>query len=307
MRLGKSNRDIKRESYQKRKQRSFERELKKEKSKKSKDKRLITTVKKRFYNNEESLRKHNIELSLEKVTIKVDWTYVCFADGYLVLLASENKSFKVLYGRSRKSFNSLKDRLAEKIEPIEVIINGLGKTELVNSSFIEEVFDFLEVSEIMHVNPQKIEFEKLQRISPKTSCLFVTQDKSPYIKWLCQHHLNDRKIIPIIEIKKLYHRLVYEDGFLFIIEDPDFSNGLIVVWESVNEDRATYVFPVMNDRVDDLCQRIYNFAYSDVVHKRLLLSRDEEKMFELFGNQYKRIIHNGLPDWRTEIIGNENK
>lgn len=307
MRLGKSNRDIKRDSYQRRRQRSFERELKEERRKKSYDKRLLTTLKNSLRFNEENARKHNIELSQERMTIKVDWAYVFFADGYLVLLASENKTFKVLYGRSRKSFNSLKDRLVEKIEPIEVIINGLGKTELVNSSFLEEVFDFLEVSDIIHVNPKKIEFEKLQRISPKISRLFVTQDKSPYIKWLCQHHLNDRRIIPIIETKKVYHRLVYEDGFLFIIANPNLSNGLIVVWESVNEDRATYVFPVMNDGVDGLCQRIYDFAYSDVVHKRLLLSRDEENMSELFENQYKRIIHNGLFDWRTEIIGNENK
>lgn len=306
MRLGKSNKDIKRESYQKRRQRSFEREIKEEKQKKNKEKKSLVALKKSITINEENIRKHNTILSQERVTAIVDWSYVVFADGYLSLLASHNKTFKVLHERCRKSFNSLKTKLVEKIEPIEVVINGLGRAELVDPSFLEEVFDFLEISELIHVKPEEIEFEKLRRISPKISRLFITQDKSPYIKWLCQYQLDNQKIIPIIETKKVYQRLVYEDGFLFIIENPDFSKGLIVVWESVNDNRATYVFSVMNDKVDELCQRIYNFAYSDVIHKRLLLSRGEEKMLEFFGTKYKRIIHNGLSDWITEIIGNEN-
>ena len=120
---------------------------------------------------------------------------------------------------------------------------------------------------------------------------FLPKDRGPYIQFLVEKQSPSYRFIPIYE-----QALDHEDAFLFTLT----GSRTYIVWENINENTATYVFPVTMANYEAIIQAIYDYASSDVDYKRMRMHYGESK--KTIGTECRIINHNDLAQWKREIL-----
>ncbi|MBK7231412.1 MAG: hypothetical protein IPH93_03880 [Saprospiraceae bacterium] len=123
-------------------------------------------------------------------------------------------------------------------------------------------------------------------------------DKIPYLKYLASIHHEDFKIIPIRELNNGKS----EEGFLFRIRS---NNGnVLIIWENVNEARATFVFKSNEDYLDDDLAAIESYIVdSNLKNKRLFfhILDPATAPIKLKMKFVKSIDHRRIEDYQKDI------
>ena len=122
--------------------------------------------------------------------------------------------------------------------------------------------------------------------------------RTEYLKYLAKRIDSDFKLIPVLE----YSNGNIEDSFLFRFKNK--RGDVLIVWENVNPNRATYIFKYNEVKHPDTLQKIENFICSeDYSHKRSLfsgtdlVSRNIKKELCFL----KKYAHKGFMEFRAEI------
>ena len=110
------------------------------------------------------------------------------------------------------------------------------------------------------------------------------------MRYLVEKQSPDFRYIPIYE-----KSLDEEDAFLFTLN----GSRLFIVWENINEDTATYVFPVTKSSYNKVIQAIYDYASSDVEYKRMRMHHGQS--IYIVGTECRILYHKDLCQWKSSI------
>jgi len=182
--------------------------------------------------------------------------------------------------------------------------NGELITDKEASPGWERLFDALELVrefyELKYVKSQKGILRNNIRLNGK-EILEVYDDllsRTEYLKYLAQRIGSDYKLIPVLE----YSNGNVEDSFLFRFSNK--KGDIVIVWENVNLNRATYIFKYNQERHPDILQKLEHFISSeDYTYKRSLLSGNERnsKLIKRDLCFYKKYPHHSFMDYKAEI------
>ncbi|MCB0540477.1 MAG: hypothetical protein KDE33_23370 [Bacteroidetes bacterium] len=275
-------------------------------------KRLSQKVRKPFFDEKiETLEKQEkywkkklkrVSKIKEKQTILIPWTNILFANGF-VNVDINGKYYSKSLKKSRKSFNYLKPLLYKLAADLEVVLYENSVVQITNLEELEKVVAFLEIKTILnHLSSLSIaqtrELSLLYKyISKGIPELCFPKSKSKYLEFLINSQVDQKRIIPIQEIFLRDEGNYIEDGFLFTIEG---SNCLLIIWENINIDRATYVFTTSSQTYAEDIQNVFDLALAKIKNKRSHLHSDKDFWMKNIP-LYKIVNHTNLFDWKTSL------
>lgn len=77
------------------------------------------------------------------------------------------------------------------------------------------------------------------------------------------------------------------------------ADRILIVWENVNDKRATYVFPATTANYESLIETIYGYIITPAKHKRLMMHRKTE--LDYFQTTYYIINHQEYSTWEQKL------
>lgn len=243
--------------------------------------------------------------------IFVPWTNVVFWDGYYFIyhpsfpngdkgrlpLRIEDKS-------SRRDFNNLQKHFMKKLCPIYVsAVDGRIKK-------VHNHQDLLECIEIINkkIHPlegseqddEKIESKKKYLSKNETKDIIKQYKLNHYLEYLCNEQLDDYKVIYCVENRiNSNENMTIEHSFIFTIKDS--SGNLKLIFENTEISRCTYAFITSKESWDKDVESISDFFVSDIVNKRLNITRQKHNMPILRDLKYSRITHTDYYKWKQHI------
>ena len=227
-------------------------------------------------------------------TIDVPWNKVRFGNGKLYLDIGKEKPLTCTEPKSKETYNIFRFAFEERVKPIKVRIHSKLPPEIVETPEFTEVFQFLEIQDDIRLGSfsrrlDLVNFIKKSKINFQEYLL--PKDKGPYLRFLVEKQSPEHRFIPVCE-----KDLMNEDAFLFTL----IGRRMYIVWENINENTATYVFPVSETNYDKNLQAIYDYASSDIDYKRMRLHYGEAR--KAIGIDCRIIYHNDFSQWKHEIM-----
>lgn len=235
------------------------------------------------------------EMDIDKVLmiVEVSWDRVHFGNGRITLNIENERPINCICPQSRESYNLFRPAFEERVKPLRVILHSKKRPEIEESPEFKEVFQYLEIRDDIRLGRfiRRVDLAKfIQSSHINFQDTFLPKDRSPYIQYLIEKQASDYRFIPVFE-----KSLIEEDAFLFTIK----RSQLYIVWENLNENTATYVFPVGSRSYDDVLQSIFDYASSDTDYKRMRMHYGQSK--DIIGANCRILYHNDLQQWKREI------
>lgn len=234
--------------------------------------------------------------------IYIAWDWVTFGDGFIDVTypGFSGIVFRIDVANSKKSFGFIQKRFELLLPPFKVKVwVKLNEMKLADKVTFDSVIRYLAIRKKMHdiSSGQVLDFNSFRHFVPdKINDLFFTAQKSIYMNYLCLNQAEGYKVIPIEEKKKVNNQILYEDSFLFAIRKAD---RILIVWENVNDKRATYVFPATTANYESLIETIYGYIITPAKHKRLMMHRKTE--LDYFQTTYYIINHQEYSTWEQKL------
>ena len=253
-----------------------------------KKKPMSPTELKRKYQN--ALDKLNS--SAESKTYTIKWDKVSFENGALRVTTPEG-SFSCQFRQSRQSYNLFIEAIAERIPPLKIKVYKFKPAEVVKSGDLSEVFQLLAIKDAVKQNNTDFLLRLpslLEGLPSKYQHLFLPEGRNEYIKYLIEKQVEEYRFVPVFE-----HSSGVEDAFLFTIS----GSQLLIVWENLSPNTATFVFMCTEETHKEIQQRIYDYACSDVAYKRLRLHPNS--LDPIIGLQYHILYHTDFLQWKTQL------
>ena len=259
----------------------------------------------------------NIEFSLsfeypETGTIDLPWEFIHPCDGYYELYHPNHykeEGFEPYIFRhigakedfNKINFDSIKKRWKIKVNCVNGKIididNFVDYTNLIQNELGEIDSPELDLS-----NPKEsssTEFEKyatnynrVKRKCPKDSEYFSHLLLKHNFKYDVKFCIEKFSFCSSITI---YH----ENAFLFVIGEND--NTIVVVYENENEERATYIFAVDRNVMDEAIESIVSFFSSYECNKRETLSSYNNILKDHGVTRQGKIEHGNIYSWKQDI------
>lgn len=243
--------------------------------------------------------------------IFVPWTNVVFWDGYYFIyhpsfpngdkgrfpLRIEDKS-------SRRDFNNLQKHFMKKLCPIYVsAVDGRIK-KVHNHQDLLECIDIINKKihplEGSEQDDEKIESKKKYLSKNETKDIIKQYKLNHYLEYLCNEQLDDYKVIYCVENRiNSNENMTIEHSFIFTIKDS--SGNLKLIFENTEISRCTYAFITSKESWDKDVESISDFFVSDIVNKRLNITRQKHNMPILRNLKYSRITHTDYYKWKQHI------
>ncbi len=226
-------------------------------------------------------------------TIEVPWNRIRFGNGKLYLDIGKEKPLICSEPKSKETFNYFRCAFEERVKPIKVRIHSKLPPEIVETPEFMEVFQFLDIREDIRLGSfsRRLDLAKFIKDSKiNFQDYLLPKDRGPYLQYLVEKQSPNHRFIPMYE-----KDLENEDAFLFTLK----GRGMYIVWENINENTATYVFPITEANYDTILQAIYDYASSDVDYKRMRLHHGVSQ--KTIGTPCRIIYHNDLSQWKAEI------
>lgn len=243
--------------------------------------------------------------------IFIPWTNVVFWDGYYFIyhptfpngdkgrlpLRIEDKS-------SRRDFNNLQKHFMKKLCPIYVsAVDGRIK-KVHNHQDLLECIDIINKKihplEGSEQDDEKNESKKKYFSKKETKDIIKQYKLNYYLEYLCNEQLDDYKVIYCVENRiNSNENMTIEHSFIFTIKDS--SGNLKLIFENTEISRCTYAFITSKESWDKDVESISDFFVSDIVNKRLNITRQKHNMPILRDLKYSRITHTDYYKWKQHI------
>lgn len=251
---------------------------------------------------------------LQKKECVLDWNYVLFQQGSLVIYGHPDNKIKfkpkTIYVKGAiKSFNYLKKYLNERLPPIRCSVDGLNITILDEINFNSAIMQFSQATKqgVIKSNggggvrfaPMAVSFSQAMSKARQMTPEEFKKYKSNYIDFLVTQQSERFKVIPCVERLAHTDSDTTEYAFIFSIECN--SGDILIVHENVNPDRSTLLFVVKNENYDKAIRAIYDFMQSAEVNKRSSLRDRDIKIEQASIERYRSINHDYLSSWKMVI------
>lgn len=126
---------------------------------------------------------------------------------------------------------------------------------------------------------------------------FPNYFKSDNFDLLCKTSSDKLPIVPIPEVVKGMNGVwVIHDSFIFPIL---MKRKVVLVWESLEMSKATYLFTTGVDNFDATVQDIFDYLTGETVNKRESLHNSKQLQIALSFD--KKIIHQQFKLWKDEL------
>lgn len=227
-------------------------------------------------------------------TMSVGWDKVLFQNGKLLLDIGREKRLVCPLPESREAYNLFRAAFIQRVPPIQVRLHSKTGPEIIETPEFKEVFQYLRIRDDIRLGSfaRRFDLAKFLRTAKVNfQDTFLPKDRGPYIQFLVEKQSPSYRFIPVYE-----QALDHEDAFLFTLT----GSRVYIVWENINENTATYVFPVTKANYEAIIQAIYDYASSDVDYKRMRMHYGESK--KTIGTDCRIINHNDLSQWKREIL-----
>lgn len=210
--------------------------------------------------------------------VTVDWKDITFHEN-IIRISTPIFNKPILVKKScRRSYNTIKELLAEKLP--EIIIEQIpdGTYKLVTSIELDSAVKLIrrrEAEELFnddaHHRP-RLGLKKALLIAEEQESLLrrLRERKQRFINYLISLHSKlDYKVIPAVEL--LAHEssgsVMEEDAFIFTI--PSRRTGCVcIVYENVNVARASLLFVVQKEKYMDCLQSIFNYMADEHIRNK---------------------------------------
>ena len=226
-------------------------------------------------------------------TIEVDWYHVNFGNGVLYLDVGKRSPLICGCPQSKTAFNLFQMAFVARLEPLKVVVHTKRDAELVKTPEIEDVFQYLEIKNDLRLGIASRRVDLLNFFKNSKSRFYerlLPKDRGPFIRYLVEKQSPDYRYIPVYE-----KSLDAEDAFLFTL----CGSRMFIVWENINEDTATYVFPVNQGSYNKVIQGIYDYASSDIDYKRMRMHYGQS--IDIFGSACRILYHKDISQWKYSI------
>lgn len=235
------------------------------------------------------------EMDVDKklTTVEVGWDKVRFGNGSIILNLENERPLNCSCPQSRETYNLFRAAFEARVKPLRVAIHSKLPPEIEESIEFKEVFQYLEIRDDIRLGrfSRRIELAKFVQTSRiNFQDTFLPKDRSPYIQYLIEKQDSNYRYIPVFEKSSCEN-----DAFLFTIA----RSQLYIIWENLNENTATYVFPVGDKKHEEVVQLIYDYASSDTEYKRMRMHYGQAE--DIIGSNCLILYHIELNQWKNEI------
>jgi hypothetical protein len=237
----------------------------------------------------------------------ITWDQVYFDNN--CIRVKFNNQFSEPYGfyPARKSFEYIKTYLTKiNLPSLKVTIQGCKILRIQNLEHFSQAVTMLDFKSNMDIFLKNRQVQSVSSILERLENLTNTaikdilsiRSKGQYLSYLCDIQSVDHKIIPAPEVFIFRNTLKEEDTFIFTIKEV---NRILLIWESVNFSRATYIFQADKETYLDKLYNIFGYIISGEKHKRSSLR-------ELIpqSNSINVIEHDDFASWKTKILRLKN-
>ena len=248
----------------------------------------IVGLKELYENSQKSLEADKILLRTT-----VPWDCVIFKDGEILINVDDGRKMSVRMPESKSIFNIFIQTISKKLSPIEIVIHSKISPEIVKTPDFNEVFCFLSLKEKYELERFAISHEVIQFIKTAHQNFqeaFLPKDKSKYLYYLVEKQADDYRYVPFYE-----KSIDSQDAILFTIK----GKGLFLIWENINPNTATYIFPVSENQYETVAQSIIDYAASTGTKKRLRIHYGISN--HLMGVPCRIVNHIDFNTWRDGI------
>lgn len=249
--------------------------------------------------------------------IYVPWNTIEFCDGKVLfyafrlngeLILKERAPFVFICKESKSIYNHIRKHIANAIPLIRAYQNG---ADIVG---IESEIHILNAIRLLQTKEDFVEWDSDDSDIKFTLSLenSIKQDydkilanlrlrKSTYFDYLSQAQCKDVNPVPCKETVIHSHVIEEdEDAFIFSIKSQ-YKDRLKLVFENVNEARATIVFEIMIDMYEKALRCIFDFMRSNEQNKRQRLHYKKFKFQNHGIINYYFINHTTLSDWKCNL------
>ncbi len=244
------------------------------------------------------------ELLTKELT--VSWENVSFLDNKIKIKVSEKRFLTYPLQTARKTYEYIKTILTKReLPPLKIFISSGKISRIFNIDALEQAIKLLEVQTIwndIYENSTISLRSRLQKIANTLDNSFhdsvlKTKNLSIYMSHLCS--LQDEKL-PIIPILPFFTKRKKgdEDSFLFTLRKN--NEELLLVWESIEINKATYIFNAYYYEYDEVLQNVFDYISTFSKQKRMNLRAGVQ--FESICLKPNKIIyHTVFSGWRDKL------
>jgi hypothetical protein len=218
----------------------------------------------------------------------------------------KNKKYTIPYPIARESFNNIKKSLHHlRIKPLTILLEN-GKAILTNPAELKNVIQILTVKEYFDFNihqiniKRKLDFSSISFDYEVISSIYELYNKSDFFDALLKElPFKKLKIIPVEELilGENLKKARIDESFLFLYQ---IRNDFIIIWESIHENKATYIFKATSSNYQNQVQKLFEFICNIT---------DRNKRDEIISNYHLqkelgfngRILHENPRLWVKEI------
>ncbi|MGM9508874.1 hypothetical protein ACS5NO_14150 [Larkinella sp. GY13] len=247
--------------------------------------------------------------SNNEVNILIGLWEVVFENGYIVWrCAGQPCRFDI--PSSRQWYNKLKNVLSYITHKRLTILLNYNKNQIVSVNGFGELsryFEHLEIDRLLSQydlgDAASFSQKILNRLeNHHTANLYQLNSKSLYLKFLLNKQEPNYKIIPASEKRTFRSNdtIVEEDAFLFSFK---LNNISYIIWENVEERRATHVFRCDFEKYEIALQKVYDYIVSPgIVNKREILHIGVISYFNDILIYCGSINHTLIDEWKDKVM-----
>lgn len=233
------------------------------------------------------------------ITFDAEWENVGFADGFITIKHNGHWYRKDI-PQSKKYLNEIKHFYKfHNVPKLKIILSGSIVKSIENQEVLFYHIDFLNIAAsnfgFITLNPFRLKnWKKYTKQHYKTNLPFLFHTHT--LKKLCEYCDPNLPIIPVGEtvINSSGTKTIH-NSFLFPIKT---KVGHSIVWESIEEAKASYVFSI-NSFADTDVQILFDYIAGDTTNKRWTLINSKSLQVKL--KMKCRLLHTDLSSWDNEI------
>ena len=212
----------------------------------------------------------------EPHVIIVQWSNIEFGNNVIRITDSDGKFLLAPKEICRKSYNQIKEYLADKLPQIVLVKNQSGVWMLKEPIVFKEALRMIRQKEADDLLQEAQYKEALRSYASMENYLNETKNhelilkrlrekKQNYLNHLIKNQLADYKLVPAVEMiaYESAESIGEEDVFIFTIQTNNFHYRYLdcvnIVYENVNPARASIVFTVEKKYYNQALQSIFNF------------------------------------------------
>ena len=210
-------------------------------------------------------QKRNMEVAAE-------WDDVTFHNGWLEIRLDGGLLHEEC--RCNESYNEVKDEIKNRLGNIVVKYDGYGNPSIDNiclDKAIRELSKAYNPDEVYDIDDfwRMPRYEVAVRVNADSISCFLAERKQRYIKKLVDSQLPDYRLVPAKESLAHKSQVSSEEEYAFIFTlRGRMDNTLLLVYENLNQARASIVCEVYKSSYEDCLQVLFNHMADETIKNK---------------------------------------